>query len=46
MSLDDITFKRYSLENMTLEGEEHKILKSKFDQSKVIEESEIEQNIF
>ena len=46
ISMESITFKKYSLENITLEGEEQKILKSKFDQSKVIEESDIERLFF
>ena len=46
VSMESISFKKYSLENITLEGEEQKILKSKFDQSKVIEESDIERLFF
>jgi hypothetical protein len=41
-----MVFKRYSFEHITLEDEEHKILKRLFDQSKVIEEQEIDRIFF
>ena len=46
ITITTIRFRKYSLDNLTVEGEEHKILKRLFGQSKVIEEQEIERVFF
>ena len=46
ISIHTIRFCKYSLDNLTVEGDEHKILKRLFDTSKVIEDQEIEPIFF